>query len=146
MHPDKVLRCLNIAHRLLSQALLHPLEPDPYHRVRASTKALTTGLLEVPGGEELLLAARWYPTTFNHQKYFVFDREEEHSLEVLKAVGDCVEKALELAERRAEREEAEKASQRNQKEYLEEVQRKIEEDKQARKARFRYAAIRPDRG
>jgi hypothetical protein len=60
--------------------------------VRASTKALTTGLLEVPGGEELLLAARWYPTTFNHQKYFVFDREEEHSLEVLKAVGDCVEK------------------------------------------------------
>jgi hypothetical protein len=54
--------------------------------------------------------------------------------------------ALELAERRAEREEAEKASQRNQKEYLEEVQRKIEEDKLARKARFRYAAIRPDRG
>eukprot|EP00873_Tetraselmis_striata_P006354 jgi/Tetstr1/426618/TSEL_016895.t1 len=110
---ERVLRCFGTLHRLFSEAAAHMDDPGTrYHQVRAQSRTLSRDVLDVAGGEDLLLLARWLPRVREHEKFYAFDAAVRHNEGILKAVDGCVTKAMKLLQEKEGRRQAEVAEAR----------------------------------
>ncbi|GAX85007.1 hypothetical protein CEUSTIGMA_g12428.t1 [Chlamydomonas eustigma] len=139
-HAQNIENCATTLIKIFSNILDHPEDPK-FRKMKASSNVLKSNVLNIKGGEDLLMLAGFRGHVVELQKYWVFE-SDQHGIKdsVLSECCSALQKGLQTIHDKAEHRRREHEEKLNmEKERREAITKQMEDDRAWRQIRAEQA-------